>query len=78
VEIGILIGMFLESWESYTEVTIYFSILLFVVKNKTLFTANYDSHNVKSRQCENLHFPHSQLTLYQNGIYFTGIDIFNK
>jgi hypothetical protein len=55
-----------------------FSILIFVVKNKKLFTANYDSHNVKTRQCENLHFPHSQLTLYQNGIYFTGIKIFNK
>jgi hypothetical protein len=57
---------------------IFFSILLFVVKNKKLFTPNYDSHNVATRQCENLHFPHLQLTFYQNGIYFTGIQILNK
>jgi hypothetical protein len=55
-----------------------FSILLFVVKNKKHFITNYDSHNVKTRQCENLHFPHLRLTLCQNGVHFTGIKIFNK
>jgi hypothetical protein len=34
-----------------------FPILLFVVKNKQLFISNYDSHNVRTRQCENLHYP---------------------
>jgi hypothetical protein len=67
--IGLCVGIFFN---------IFFSILLFVVKNNKLFTTNYDSHNVKTRQCENLHFPHSRLTLYQNGIHFTGIKIFNK
>jgi hypothetical protein len=52
-----------------------FLILLFVVKNKKLFIINYDSHNVKTRQCENLHSPHLRLTLCQNGVYFK---IFNK
>ena len=55
-----------------------FSILLFVAKNKKLFITNYDSHNVKTRQGENLNFPLLQLTIYQKGIYFTGIKIFNK
>jgi hypothetical protein len=50
-----------------------FSILLFVVKNKTLFISNYDSHNVRTTQCENLHYPSAVLTLYQKGVYFTGI-----
>jgi hypothetical protein len=54
-----------------------FSILLFFVKNKKLFTTNY-VNNVKTRQCENLDFPHLRLTLYQNGIYFSGIKIFSK
>jgi hypothetical protein len=53
-----------------------FSILLFVVNNK-LFITSYDSHNVRTRQSDNLHFPPSLLTLYQNGTYFTGIKIFN-
>jgi hypothetical protein len=54
-----------------------FLILLFFIKNKKLIT-NYDSHNIETRQCVNLHFPNTRLTLYQNGVYFTGIKIFNK
>jgi hypothetical protein len=55
-----------------------FSILLFVTKNKKLFITNDDSHNIETRQCVNLHFPNTRLTLYQNGVYFTGIKICNK
>jgi hypothetical protein len=55
-----------------------FSILLFVVKNKKHFITNYDNHNVETRQGGNLHFPHLRLTLCQNGVYFSGIRIFNK
>jgi hypothetical protein len=55
-----------------------FSVLLFVVKNKKLFTTDYDSHNVKTRQGENLHLPHLRLILYQNGLYYSGIKIFSK
>jgi hypothetical protein len=55
-----------------------FSILLFVVKNIKRFISNYDSHNVRTRQCENLHYPSAVLTLYQKGVYFMGIKMFNK
>jgi hypothetical protein len=55
-----------------------FSILSFVLKNKKLFISNYDSHNLRTRQCENLHFSSVVLTLYQNGAYFTGIKIVNQ
>jgi hypothetical protein len=55
-----------------------FSILSFVVKSKKLFISNYDSHNVRTRQCEDLPSPSAVLTLYQNGVYFIGINIFNK
>jgi hypothetical protein len=55
-----------------------FSILLFVIKNKKHFITNYDSHNIETRKCANLHFPNTWLTLYQNGVYFTGIKICNK
>jgi hypothetical protein len=27
-----------------------------MIKNK-LFVSNYDDHNVRTRQCENLHYP---------------------
>jgi hypothetical protein len=55
-----------------------FSILLFVLKNRSFFITNYDRHNVQTRHCINLYFPTSSLTLYQNGVYYTGIKIFNK
>jgi hypothetical protein len=55
-----------------------FSILLFVVKNKKLFISNYDSHNIWTRQCEDLHYPSTVLTLYKKDAYFMGIKIFNK
>jgi hypothetical protein len=55
-----------------------FSILLFVIKNRNLFTANDCSHNIQSRQSNNFHLPSSSLIAYQNGAYFSGIKIFNK
>jgi hypothetical protein len=55
-----------------------FSILLFVSKNRNLFTTNFGRHNIWTRQSDNLHFPSSSLTIYQNGAYFTGIKIFNR
>jgi hypothetical protein len=55
----------------------FFSTLTSVIKKK-LFISNYDSHNVRTRQCENLHFPSVVLTLYQSGVYFMGIQFFNK
>jgi hypothetical protein len=45
-----------------------FSALLFVSKNRKLFTTNRDAHNLQTRQSSNLYFPTSTLTLYQKGV----------
>jgi hypothetical protein len=55
-----------------------FSVLLFVVRNRKHFITNYVNHNVETRRCENLHLPHTWLTLCQNGVYFNGVSIYNK
>jgi hypothetical protein len=55
-----------------------FSVLLFVLKTWNLLTTNYDVRNVQTRQSNNLYLPASALTLYQNGVYFTGIKLFNN
>jgi hypothetical protein len=55
-----------------------YSILLFVLKNRKLFTTNHDAHNLQTRQNNNLYLPTSTLTLYQKGVYFTGIKLFNN
>jgi len=43
------------------------SLLLFVVKNKTLFLTNTENYNLDTRQKKknNLHLPQANLTIYQ-------------
>ena len=53
------------------------SVLLFVVKNKDLFTTNQESHNINTRCNINLHPPICNLTLFQKGVQFSGIKLFN-
>jgi hypothetical protein len=55
-----------------------YSVLLFVLKNRKLFTTNYDAHNLQTRRSNNLYLPTSTFTLYQKGAYFTSITLFNN
>jgi len=54
-----------------------FSLLMYVVNNKHLFTKNLEVHNHDTRSANNFHLPTTNLTKYQNGAYYTGIKIFN-
>ena len=51
--------------------------ILFVVKNKELFTTNQEIHNINTRCNKNLHPPVSNLAIFQKGVYFSGIKLFN-
>ena len=52
--------------------------MMFIIKNKNQFTVNSEIHNVNTRQHTNLHQPTSNLTGYQQGIYCSGVRIYNK
>ena len=54
-----------------------FCLLLFVVKNKKLFSSNEDLHTIDIRQQLNLHQPSAHLKKYQLGPYYMGIKLFN-
>jgi hypothetical protein len=54
-----------------------FSVLLFVVKNKDLYSTNQEIHNINTGSNINLHLPVCNLTLFQKGAYFSGIKLFN-
>jgi hypothetical protein len=54
-----------------------FSVLLFVVKNKDLYSTNQEIRNINTRSKLNLHLPVCNLTLFQKGAYFSGIKLFN-
>ena len=54
-----------------------FSTLLFVIKNENLFTTNQNFHTINTRHNSDLHLATCNLTLYQRGVYFSGIKLFN-
>jgi hypothetical protein len=76
--IGIHVEIFSSSLEFYHWSQYIFSVLLFVWKNRKLFSINHDAHNLQTRQRSNLYLPTSTLTLYQKGVYFAGIKLFNN
>jgi hypothetical protein len=55
-----------------------FSLLQFVSYNKALFSSNIDSHIFATRQSQDLYLPQANLTVYQKGVYYVGIKMFNK
>jgi hypothetical protein len=53
-------------------------ILLFVVKNKDHFIMIYDSHGIPTRQSKNFHLPSASISIYQQGVQYSGRKPFNK
>jgi hypothetical protein len=54
-----------------------YSILLFIIKNKDQYSTNSHMHSINTRQNNNLYVPAANLTVYQKGVYYSGIKIFN-
>jgi hypothetical protein len=54
-----------------------YSILLFVTKNKDQFLSNSQVHKINTRQTFNLYVPTANLTMYQKGVYYSGIRIYS-
>jgi len=54
-----------------------FSIILFVTKNKYQFLFNSQVYELNKRQTSNLYLPTTNLTIYQKGVYYSGIKIYN-
>jgi hypothetical protein len=53
------------------------SLMLFVVENKNLFILNSENHTKNTRQSNNFHQPITTLTMYQGGVYYMDIKVFN-
>ena len=50
---------------------------MFVVKNKDLFKTKSDVHSFNTRAQYDLHIPPANLTVFQNGAWYSGIKICN-
>jgi hypothetical protein len=49
-----------------------------VVKSKNLFIINVEIHSQNTRQVNNFYLPITDLTVYQKGVYYMGIKVFNN
>ena len=53
------------------------SIFLFVTKHKDQFLSNSQVHKINTRQTFDLYVPTANLTIYQEGVCYSGIKIYN-
>jgi hypothetical protein len=54
------------------------SLLMFVVQNKNFVSTNNENHNLGTRKSNTLYLPQANLSIYQKGTYYLGIEIFNN
>jgi len=55
----------------------FFSLLVFVIKNRAFIQSNSEIHNLNTRFIRNLHLPSTNLTSVQKGVLFSGSKICN-
>ena len=46
--------------------------------NREQYFVNSEIHNINTRHTSNLHLPRTHLSIYQKGVYYSGIKIFNS
>jgi len=50
---------------------------MFVVKNKDFFKTTSDVHSFSTRSHYDLHIPAADLAVFQKGVWYSGIKIYN-
>jgi hypothetical protein len=53
------------------------TLLMFVVKNKELFKMTSGVHNFNTRSSHDLYLPTANLTVFQKGVWYSGIEVCN-
>jgi len=53
------------------------SLLLFVAENRDLYESNSEIHNINTRSSSDLHTATANLTTFQKGPFYFGIQVFN-
>jgi hypothetical protein len=55
-----------------------FSLLVFVVNNRDQFFINSEIRSINTGHGSNLHLPLANLHIYQKGVHYSGVKIFNS
>jgi len=62
----------------HSRLNIFFSLLVFVNKNRGLFLSNSEIHDINTHYNYNLYLPSTDLTLVQKGVLYAGSRICNN
>jgi hypothetical protein len=54
------------------------SLLLFVVNNRNYFIPNSAYHDSNTRHRNDLHLPQTTQAMYQKGVYYSDVKVFNS
>jgi hypothetical protein len=54
-----------------------YSLILYTVNNKYLFSTNNETHKYSTRYNNNLHLPIANLPKFNKGAYISGVKVFN-
>jgi len=54
-----------------------YSLILYTLNSKQLFSTNNEIHKCKTRNNNNLHLPTTNLSKFKEGAYISGIKVFN-
>jgi hypothetical protein len=52
--------------------------MMIVARNRELFVSNANVHNFRTRSHNDLHLPIANRSVFQKGVYFSGVKIFNN
>jgi hypothetical protein len=52
--------------------------MMFLARNRELFVINGNVHNFPTRSHNDLHLPTANPSVFQKGVYFSGVKIFNN
>jgi hypothetical protein len=54
-----------------------FSLLMFMIRNRSQFLVNSEIHHLNTRQHANFHQSSVNVVKYQKGVYYLGVKVFN-
>jgi hypothetical protein len=55
-----------------------YSLIMFVARNSELFVTNANVHNFPTRSHNDLYLPIANLSVFQKGVYYSGVKFFNN
>ena len=70
--------LFKELWIMTLHLQYIYSLLMFVTTNRYFLKSNSDVHNLSTLYNSDLNLPRANLTIFQKGVFYSGIKMYNN